>query len=244
MITKNYIKWVQSLKYKKYRMKNGLFLAEGPKIIHELIASNYKIYSILATHEGRRHLGEVPSEKTYLVNPQQLKQMSQMDTPQAVLAIVEIPDHQAINLQQMEDWILAIDGLQNPGNLGTIIRTADWFGITQIVCSSDTVEAYNPKVVQGSMGSLFHLSIHYRDLITFLPELDMPVFTLEMEGQNLLEFHFPKKGVLITGNEAKGPRNDLKPYVTDSLTIPRFGKAESLNAGMATAIGLSQIRCQ
>lgn len=243
MVTNNEIKWIQSLRYKKYRYRYKLFIAEGPKIINDIQAASYKIHSIFLTEEGAELVSSnIPESLSRIVSEKELAKLSLMDNPHHGLALVYLP--QTLNKAHYPDhnWVLGIDGLQNPGNLGTVIRTADWFGIEHIVCSEDTVDAFNPKVVQGTMGSLFHVDIHYLPLDQYLEKTTKTVFGMSLEGENLYKAHLPDSGILVIGHESTSISDTIRPFVNQQLAIPKFGNAESLNAGIATAIGLNQIR--
>ncbi len=243
MVTKNEIKWIQSLRYKKYRSQKALFIAEGPKIIDEIQGSDYKIHSIFLTEKGAELVSShIPKHLLRLISEKELAKLSLLDTPNHALALVYWPQSFTDALYQDSNWVLGIDGLQDPGNLGTVIRTADWFGVQQIVCSEDTVDAFNPKVVQATMGSLFHVNMHYLPLEQYLSTTRKQVFGMSLAGENLYESHLPSTGVLVIGHESKGISKPIQPYINHALAIPRFGRAESLNAGIATAIGLNQIR--
>lgn len=240
MVTKNEIKLITSLKQKKYRNKQQLFVAEGVKNVVELINSHFEIYRIFALEDI-----DIDFDTKYLtrVSPKDLKKISQLTTPQRVVGVFRIPAR--IEEQDETDLQLVLDDVQDPGNLGTIIRLCDWFGIKQLICSKDTVDCYNPKVVQATMGSLARVAIRYTDIEKFLKETKQPIYCSLLKGNNLYKERIPKKAILVMGNEANGIRERIQQLAKHKLTIPRFGEgvqAESLNVAMATAVFLSEFR--
>jgi TrmH family RNA methyltransferase len=171
-----------------------------------------------------------------------LEKISTLKTPQEVIGLVKIPIWPVLNyINLKQKFSLVLDGLQDPGNMGTIIRTADWFGIQDIICSEDTVDVYNPKVVQATMGSLSRVNVHYTDLAEMLPQAGLPIFGAMLNGENIYKTNFGKEGLLVMGNEGKGISPDIERLITSAVTIPRVGKAESLNVAIATAILCSEI---
>jgi TrmH family RNA methyltransferase len=237
MLTKATAKLIQSLKDKRTRHELGLFVVEGPKTVSELPASKITVKSLFATHdwlEANAHQF-TSSVECVEVSERQLEQISFLQTPQQVLALAYIP--QSSNLSMLQSSrIIALDTIQDPGNLGTIIRIADWYGITDIVCSNSCADVYNPKVVQATMGSFMRVRMHYTDLKSWLGEQRLPIMGAMMLGANLHQTSLPPTGILLVGNEGSGIHSDLIPSITQAITIPRFGDAESLNAGVATAI--------
>ncbi len=237
MLTNNETKLIKSLVKKKFRQKYNNFIVEGVKIIHEALKSELKIHKIYTTDvifDGNNTLTELISES-------ELKKISQLVQPNTALALCEIPKEKPI---QTEGLILALDDIRDPGNLGTIIRLADWFGINQIICSPETVDMYNPKVIQASMGSFLRVQINYVDLNEFFQTYSYPVLGTFMEGKNIYQTHFPEKTALILGNEANGISEKLLPHITEKISIPRLGKlqqTESLNVAMATGIILGEM---
>lgn len=228
---------------KKYRKETQLFLVEGIKSIAEFILSKYRvkeIYLLEGSYTEFVNLARAHNISLNIISERELKSISLLVTPQQALAIVEIPLFSEQNLEQ--DYVIALDGIQDPGNLGTIIRTADWFGISNIVCSLDTVEAYNPKVVQASMGSLAHVRLIYTDLEPFLQRYKYPIYGALLDAPSLYTASFAKQGVILMGNEGKGISDQLVPYIQYPIHIPRIGYAESLNVGVATAIICAELR--
>jgi TrmH family RNA methyltransferase len=241
MPTNAEIKRVKALHQKKYRQQHGLFIAEGPNLVEALLQSHHSLDRLYATEEGLQSLNTAfDSSKLSLVKPATLAAMSALDSAHGMLATVQLPTHQPELVQ--EPWLIAIDGIQNPGNLGTIIRTADWFGFPNLVCSPNTVDAYNPKVVQGSMGSIFHTRLFYRFLPAIAAKREAPLYTLEKTGTDLYSTNLPNAGMLVVGHETQGISEAMRAEATQPLRIPGYGKAESLNAAVATAVTLAQLR--
>lgn len=235
MLSKNQIKNITRLKQKKYRQQEGLFIAEGGKVIKEFLNSTFKLVDLFTTETFN-------VENESIVSEADLKKISCLTTPNTALAIFKIPETDTIINQGL---ILALDDIRDPGNLGTIIRLCDWFGIKQLVCSLKTVDCYNPKVVQATMGSLTRVNIVYTDLSIYLKEVDVPVFGAFMDGKNVYQTELPKDGILVLGNEANGISSIIEASVTDKISIPRFGDlqaTESLNVATAGAILLSEFR--
>jgi len=171
-----------------------------------------------------------------------LEKISTLKTPQDVVALVKIPAWPTLNYTTLQKkFSLVLDGIQDPGNMGTIIRTADWFGIDHIICSEDSVEVYNPKVVQATMGSLSRINVHYADLSEIIPKINLPVFGALLDGENIYNTNFGSEGLLMMGNEGNGLRPEVKALINTAITIPRTGNAESLNVAIATAICCSEI---
>ena len=235
MISKNQIKNITRLKQKKYRQQEGLFIAEGRKVIEEFLNSTFKLVDLFTTET-------FDVDQEVIISENELKKISCLTTPNKALAVFKIPED--LNLQS-DGLILALDSVRDPGNLGTIIRLCDWFGVNQLVCSQETVDCYNPKVVQATMGSLTRVAIHYVDLEDYLQKADLPVFGAFMEGKDVYKSKMPKAGVLVLGNEANGISKAIEACVTDKISIPRFGAlqaTESLNVATAGAILLSEFR--
>ena len=238
MITKNTVKTIQSLKQAKYRKEHQLFIVEGRKTIEELLHSSFEPTAIYATERFLNEY-EFHDERLETVSEVQMAQMSALDTPPGILAVVRIPQQDAIREDGMT---LALDGIANPGNMGTIIRTAEWFGIKQIVCSEDCVELWNPKVIQATMGSVFRMQIAYTDLESYLKNTQgRAIYGALLEGENLFKMPRWEDGVIVIGSESHGIRSQLLPYITRPITIPKAAGSltESLNASMATGIILS-----
>jgi TrmH family RNA methyltransferase len=238
MLTKATAKLIQSLKDKRARQESGLFVVEGTKTVTELAASKIKVKSLFATAawiEDNQHAFKGHAEIVE-VTEQQLRQLSFLQTPQQVIALAQIPEQAFMPETITSQFVLALDTLQDPGNLGTIIRIADWYGISHILCSPGCADVYNPKVIQATMGSFLRVQLYYLSLGDFFQAHKPNVVGALMEGQNLHKAQLPATGVLLIGNEGSGIGAELLPYITTAVTIPRIGGAESLNAGVAAAI--------
>lgn len=237
-ISRNQLKLITSLQQKKYRQKHKLFIAEGVKVVNELLASNLDVFMLFHTDDFLVSK-DLPST---LISEHELKKASSLKSPNKVLGLFKIPDEVCKKTTKLT---LALDGINDPGNLGTIIRLCDWFGIEQLICSKNTVDCYNQKVVQSSMGSLTRVNVIYTDLVEFLTESNLLVFTADMKGENVYQTDLPKNAILVMGNEANGISLEVRKCIKNSLTIPRFGEVqetESLNVATATAILLSEFR--
>lgn len=176
------------------------------------------------------------------ISEKELEKISSFKTPQSAIALVGIPHSYLEKSLKKEDWILVLDGIHDPGNLGTIIRSADWFGVHTIVCSEDCVELYNPKVIQATMGSLFRVQVFYADIGEFLHQSGKTVYGATLDGENIFRIKFEKSGILVIGSESHGIRPEVLKHCSANISIPAYGKAESLNAAVATSILLSRIR--
>ena len=237
MVSKNQIKLITSLQQKKYRIANKLFFAEGVKGIQELLSSNFVLEHLYTTQHD---FEEVAMFKKTIIQESDLKKISALATPNTCVGVFKMPQEESITTTGL---ILALDTIRDPGNLGTILRLCDWFGVKQILCSMETVDIYNPKVVQATMGSIGRVNVNYIDLEHFIAESKLPVFGTFMDGDNIYKSALPQEGILIMGNEANGISVELEKLVQNRLTIPRFGavqKTESLNVATATAIVLSE----
>ena len=237
MLSKTELKYLHSLCQKKQRAAERLFIAEGVKMVDELLKSHYKVTHIYATDAWLAPATAVPIT---IISEQELEKISSQQAPNQVLAIVAQPDQEAMPVFT-DQLTLAIDGIQDPGNLGTIIRIADWFGIRQIVASEDTVEWYNPKVIQATMGGFIRVKGWNGDLSEWLKKPAVPVFGALLKGRSVYEQPTLSEGILVIGNESKGIRETILPYINHPVTIPRIGGAESLNAGVATGIIVSHL---
>lgn len=238
MLSKNELKYIQSLCQKKQRQEERLFIVEGAKLVEELLLTQYEvkgIYALAAWAEKHSHLPNLT-----VITEQELERISNLQTPSQVLAVVVQPE-QAPSPELENQLTLVLDNIQDPGNLGTIIRIADWFGIRQIVASPDTVECYNPKVIQSTMGSFARVQVWYTPLPTFLQSVKLPVYGALLTGKNLFEETPLKEGLLVIGNESKGIAPELLQFISHPVTIPRIGGAESLNAAVATGIIVSHL---
>lgn len=234
MLTKNELKYIQSLYHKKQRDEEKLFIAEGPKLAEELITSQFVIKHVYAVGEWLQRNQPVKVPVTE-ISESELSRISKLQTPNEVVVIAR----QAMTVGEPElkgNLTLMLDGIQDPGNMGTIIRIADWFGINQIICSNDCVELYNPKVVQATMGSIIRVSCWYKDTAVWEPVDDLPVFGALLNGKNIYSVGKAEEGILVIGNESKGIREPMLSKITQPVTIPKSGGAESLNAAVAAGI--------
>ena len=237
LVCKSQTKLITSLRQKKYRDQTGLFIAEGPKVIAELLAEGLTLQSLFSTNSF-----EITAENHFQVTEAELKKISFLKTANTSVAVFEIPEPR---LLQDKGLIVALDAVRDPGNLGTIIRLCDWFGVQQLICSEDTTDCFNPKVVQATMGSLARVQVHYISLSEYLDRTALPVFGGFMDGKNVYSEKLPKDGIVVMGNEANGISGAILQKITHKISIPRFGesqKTESLNVATATAILLSEFR--
>jgi len=244
MLSKSTISLLKSLQQKKFRIEHGLFLVEGNKSVTEFANSPYQIEAIYHTTAIDPKLLKLSGKINFSeISLNDLEKISSLKSPQEVIALVKIPALPILNATALKGkFAIALDGIQDPGNMGTIIRTADWFGMQHIVCSADTVDVYNPKVVQATMGSLAHVNIYYVELAQFLESINMPLFGALLDGSNIYKTDFGTEGLIIMGNEGNGLRPEIIKLVQKAVTIPRGGNAESLNVGIATAIFCSEIK--
>lgn len=244
MLSKSEIKYIQSLFQKKFRDTENCYLAEGPKIVEEALNTPGTIVKKvwgLAEWIQQYHSMH-PKVEMIPVADFELEKISQLKTPNETVALIEKNDTDGTGWQHTSRLILALDGIQDPGNLGTIIRTADWFGVPGIVCSRDCADVYNSKVVQSTMGSLFRIPVVYTDLPGWLARQSaVAVYGAVLDGAPLNKQKAPANGVLVIGNESKGIRPEVAAHLTHKITIERIGAAESLNAAVATGILLSHL---
>ncbi|MFC6097052.1 TrmH family RNA methyltransferase [Flavobacterium qiangtangense] len=239
MVSKNQIKLITSLQQKKYRKEHKLFLAEGRKVIQELLQSNFELESLFATSAI---FPELNQNKVTIVSDADLKKISALTTANDCLAVFKIPNQKEINASGL---IVALDDIRDPGNLGTIIRLCDWFGIKELICSEETVDIYNPKVVQATMGSIARVNVSYLNLEHYIKDTKLPVFGTFMDGKNIYKTNLPSEGIIVMGNEANGISAAIENLAQNRLSIPRFGdlqQTESLNVATATSIILSEFK--
>jgi RNA methyltransferase, TrmH family len=254
MLSRNKVRYINSLTLKKQREKNRQFIAEGSKLVLDLLDSDHQVCEIFATsdwigkYSSRLQPGKIfPTP----VTEDELSKITSLSTPSPVLAIVSIPETDIKPGSYAGGLVLVLDGIRDPGNLGTIIRIADWFGINAVVCSETTVDLYNPKVVQATMGSIARVPVHYTDLADFLSGVppSIRIYGSFLEGENIYSRDLAREGIIIIGNESKGISGDVAKFVTDKLHIPSFSSrgesathVESLNASVATAILCSEFK--
>ena len=239
MVSKNQIKLISSLHQKKYRIAHQLFIAEGVKGINELLQSNFELEHLYVTIDEFKSVST--TQKT-VISDADLKKISALTTPNTCLAVFKIPKEKPVLNKGL---IVALDTIRDPGNMGTILRLCDWFGINQVVCSKETVDLYNPKVVQATMGSIARVNVNYLNLKDFLETTSLPIYGTFMDGEDLFNSEITNEGIIILGNEANGISKEIEELVTKRITIPRFGnlqQTESLNVATATAIVLSEFK--
>lgn len=237
MVSKSQTKLITSLNQKKYRDQSGFFVAEGPKVIAELLDEDVKLHWFFSTD-----ISQVTAENHFHITETELKKISFLKTANTSLAVFQIPKPKPL---QDIGLMVALDALRDPGNLGTIIRLCDWFGVQDLVCSQDTADCFNPKVVQATMGSLARVQVHYLSLSEYFSKTKLPIYGGFMDGKNIYSEELPENGIMVMGNEANGISEEILQKITHKITIPRFGniqKTESLNVATATAIMLSEFR--
>lgn len=239
MVSKNQIKLIRSLQQKKFRKLNNLFIAEGVKVIQELISANFELENLYVTENIFEGIN--PNIRS-VVSTADLEKITALKSANNCLAIFKIPTNSG---QFSSDLKIVLDDVRDPGNMGTILRLCDWFGITDLICSEDTVDVYNPKVVQATMGSIARVNVIYTNLEKYLSSYTDPVFGTFMDGENIYKSKLPNKGIIVMGNEANGISKEIESLCTHKIAIPRFGNlqlTESLNVATATAIILSEFK--
>ena len=239
MVTKNQIKLITSLKQKKFRQEHQLFIAEGEKVISEFINARFELENLFVTESI---FNEILEPKRTTISTVDLKKITCLSTPNNCLAVFKIPIQK---IQEEAGLKLALDDIRDPGNLGTIIRLCDWFGVRELICSMETVDLYNPKVVQATMGSIARVTVIYVDLVSYLSKINLPIYGTFMDGKNVYCEKLLNNAILLLGNEGSGISKMVEKIVTHKIAIPRFGtlqKTESLNVASATAIFLSEFK--
>ena len=247
MITKARIKLIKSLEQRKQRNLQHLFVAEGPKLVEELLATMqpYYIAALPEWWTQNRPLVKSACEQD-TITPEELQRASLLRTPQQVIALFPIPDYKFDTSIAQRELCLALDGVQDPGNIGTILRIADWFGIHNVICSEDTVDVYNPKAVQATMGALARVKVHYTDLAALFRQCNAPIYGTLLDGDNIYEQELGRDGFIVMGNEGNGLSQTIREMVTHKLLIPNYPigakTTESLNVAIATSIVCSEFR--
>ncbi|MFC3198985.1 TrmH family RNA methyltransferase [Parapedobacter deserti] len=243
MLSKLQIRTITSLQHKKFRREHGLFVVEGAKSIMEFLRSDYPVQHIFYTPSAAAKLIKIPQNiKSQEISEHDLQRISSLKNPQGVLALVQIPSHPTLANQQLcNAFHLVLDDIQDPGNLGTIIRTAEWFGFTRLICSTGSVDAYNPKTVQASMGSLARVQVHYANIEALLANPPVPVFGAVLNGESIYGTDFGSEGLLVLGNEGNGISRNILPLIKYPVTIPRVGQAESLNVAVSAALFCAEL---
>ncbi|HEY2582357.1 MAG TPA: RNA methyltransferase [Mucilaginibacter sp.] len=243
MLSKSQISLLKSLQQKKERVEHGLFLVEGYKSITEFINSSYQVEALYHTAQFSPKVLKL-SQKINIgeISVTEMEKISSLKTPQEIVALVKIPNWPPLNHATLKQkFSIVLDGIQDPGNLGTIVRIADWFGIKNIICSADTVDAYNPKVVQATMGSLSRINIYYTNIAAILTQVGLPIFGAMLKGENIYKADFGDEGLVVLGNEGNGLRPEIEKLIGKAVTIPSKGEAESLNVAVAAALFCSEI---
>lgn len=250
MLSKTKIKLIQSLNRKKGRDETGLFLVEGNKMVDEALSSNYNIVTLVCTPEFLKEHPQANKKAKEIIetDKESIQRASLLQNPQEAIAVVQKQANQAIQINPEAKLYLALDFVQDPGNLGTIIRIADWFGIDTIICSENTVDVFNPKVVQATMGAIFRVNCLYTNLVSFLEQSaqQVPVYGTFMDGSNLYTEKLTSNGIIVMGNEGNGISDLVGQLVSKKISIPTFStqenKSESLNVAIATAICCSEFK--
>lgn len=237
MLSKNQVKLIQSLKQKKFRQEHQLFVAEGLKTITELLGSHFELHRLYVTPSCN-----FSTKKQIVISEYELKKISFLKTPNKALALFKMPITKPIDYDKL---IVVLDDIRDPGNLGTIIRLCDWFGVQDLVCSTATVDCFNPKVIQATMGSITRVNITYTELKDIINNTESSPYGAFMDGENVYAIQLPEKGILVLGNEANGISKSIENMIDRRIAIPRFGslqETESLNVATATAILLSEFK--
>ena len=238
MISKNQIKYIRGLSLKKNRIKKQCFIVEGEKCLAELLNSSFEIVELFALKDWIDE-NKAVFDKIQAISFKELERISNLKSPNKVLAVVKMKEQKII--QQKSAVTLVLDDINDPGNLGTIIRMCDWFGVKQIICSENTVDIYNPKVVQSTMGSLFRTHVIYTDLSTYLAKVTTPVYGAYMDGENVKDIKINQKAHLVMGNEANGISEKIEKHISKRVAIKNMGgNTESLNVAVATSILLHE----
>ena len=238
MFTKGQANTIKSLHDKKYRQNTGLFLVEGEKSVLETITSDFEIKNLLVTKPFYSKYFKLINDKRIdfdIVEQGEIENVSAMESNNSALAIVKQKEN-AILVPEKDELILALDNIRDPGNFGTIIRIADWYGVKKVIASVGTVDLYNPKVISATKGSFTRVNVCYVNLENFLTETKMPVLGAFLQGDNIHKLKFPKSGILVVGNESNGISQELESVITQKITIPAYGQTESLNVAIATAV--------
>lgn len=247
MISKAKIKWIKSFEQKKHRLEQHLFVAEGPKLVGELLVTSCPVYIAALPEwlqENRQRLVNV--REIDEITPEELSRASLLRTPQKVIAVFPFNTSTPHPSLLQDELCLALDGVQDPGNIGTILRIADWFGIRHVVCSHETVDVYNPKAVQATMGALARVQVHYTDLVQFLKSYDAPIYGTFLDGENIYTQELQARGIIVMGNEGNGVSREVDELVNQRLYIPNYPvgslTTESLNVAVATSIVCAEFR--
>jgi RNA methyltransferase, TrmH family len=242
MLSKADIRYIKSLQVKKYRKQEQCFIVEGAKSVQELLQSDFHVVTLLGTADFLASIQFETSFRVEEVSEKDLEGLGDFQTSNSAVAIARMKPNKQLSLPD-KDYALVLDDIRDPGNLGTIIRTADWYGINNVIASAETADFYNPKVINSTMGSFTRTNIFYTDLHQFFDSIKgQAVYGAYLEGQNIYKTQFANGGFIVIGNESRGINESLEKYISQKITIPRVGQAESLNAAIATAIILDNLR--
>lgn len=241
MISKATIKFIKSLQIKKYRKQEQCFMVEGAKSVLELLNSDFEPIMLLGTNDFLNGLPSGLKAEMLPVTPKELEGLGVFQSNESGLAVAKMKENKAFELTS-DEFALVLDDIRDPGNLGTIIRTADWFGITKIIASEETTDFYNPKVITATMGSFTRVDVFYTNLANYVSAFKGKIMGALFDGEDVHRFDFGTGGILVIGNESRGISTDIQQYITHRITIPGYGKAESLNASIATAIICDNMR--
>lgn len=245
MLSKAKIKYIRSLELKKFRNEYKTFVAEGNKLVAEMLP-HFECELMIAKPSWMATQGDIPANELLVAEDGDIEKASLLKSPQDVIAVFRQPSYSPDEIDTNMNLVLVLDGVQDPGNLGTIIRLADWFGIEHIVCSLDSADVYNPKTIQATMGALAHVKVHYTDLTEFLGKQNTPIYGTYLDGENLYSKELSKTGIIIMGSEGNGIRAEVLPFVNEKLYIPNYPEdretTESLNVAIATAIVCGEFR--
>lgn len=247
MLSKSQIKYITSLQVKKFRKQHGAFIVEGTKSVQEFIDSNYDVLALYSLAGTSAKMKKIPENIEFIeIGPEEMKKISLLTSPTDHLALVRLPDLDGeadLDVSAFKGrFTIVLDDVQDPGNLGTIIRTADWFGFTDIICSKGSVDAFNPKVVQATMGSLSRVRMQYMELSRLFTAVPLPVFGAVLDGNSLYDTDFGEEGFILLGNEGQGISRKNQVFMDQKVTIPHLGGAESLNVAISAALFCSEVR--
>jgi TrmH family RNA methyltransferase len=234
MLSKAKIKFIKSLQVKKYRKQEQCFVVQGAKSVHELLASDFEVTTVVGTDA---FLETIPTTSAEIIraSEKELTDLSEFQTNDSALAVARLRNNEKLDVSPNE-YAIVLDDIRDPGNLGTIIRTADWFGIFKIIASEETADFYNPKVISSTMGSFTRVHVQYTRLDEYLAQQGLAVYGAYLDGQDVHTTDFASGGLIVIGNESRGISPSLEKFITSKVTIPRYGKSESLNAAIATAV--------
>ncbi len=248
MLSKSKIKWIRSLEFKKFRNEQNLFMAEGNKLVADMLPA-FECEFLLAKSSWLNSRKQYPAKEILAAEEEDLRKVSLQKNPQDVLALFRLPQWSIDQVDPSVSLVIALDNIQDPGNMGTIVRLADWFGIEHIVCNRDTADVFNPKTVQATMGALARVKVHYTDLEQFIKQQvakGIPVFGTFLDGENMYSETLSDHGIIVMGNEGNGIRPQLEPFINQRLYIPNYpadrNTSESLNVAVATAIICAEFR--